>query len=53
MPVNEDAQHQQETTGQNELVETGFKTASHSHPNSKQRRLIKKKKLGKFSMLSL
>ena len=53
MPVNEDAQRQQEIPGQNELVETGLETASHPHPSSKQRRLIKKKKLSKFSMLSI
>ena len=50
MPVNEDAQRQQETTGQNELVESRLETAGHSHPSSKQRRLVKKKKLGKFSI---
>ena len=53
MPVNEDAPSQQETSGQNELVETGLETASHPYPSSMQRRLNKKKKLGKFSMLSL
>ena len=53
MPVNEDAPSQQETSGQSELVESGLETASRLHPNSMQRRLIKKKKLGKFSMLSL
>ena len=52
MPVNEDAQRQQETTGRNELVESRLETAGHSHPSSKQRRLVKKKRLGKFSMLS-
>ena len=53
MPVNEVAQRQQETPAQNELIESGLENASHSHPSSKQRRLNKKKKLGKFSMLSL
>ena len=53
MPVNEEAQRQQETPAQNELIESGLENASHSHPSSKQRRLNKKKKLGKFSMLSL
>ena len=50
MPVNEDAPSQQETSGQNELVETGLETASHPYPSSKQRELVKKKKLGKFSI---
>ena len=53
MPVNEEAQRQQETPAQNELIESRLENASHSHPSSKQRRLNKKKKLGKFSMLSL